>query len=257
MALRNQRYFVPLIAFAAWFSLAPSHAFAQATTTLAAEPMTLSQVVANMVERNAERARALESYTGKRLYELNYVGLPAGLHADMTVDMTYNAPASKEFHVLSENGSRWIVNHVLRRLIDTEKEALEAQNRAGVELTPDNYEFTALAYEPDKGGCPYVLSVQPKVATKFLYRGRVWVDDKDFAICRIEAEPAKNPSFWIKKTEIHHVYQKVGDFWLPVENQSVSILRFDGRATLTIKYKDYEIRTAQASNTTIDVPAGH
>ena len=41
-------------------------------------------------------------------------------------------------------------------------------------------------------------------------------------MCRIEAEPAKNPSFWIKKTDIHHEYVKVGDFWLPADNKSVS-----------------------------------
>jgi len=74
------------------------------------------------------------------------------------------------------------------------------------------------------------------------------VNDKDFAVCRIEAEPAKNPSFWIKKTDIHHSFMKVGDFWLPAENTSISHIRFDGRATLTIKYGGYEIESAHALN---------
>jgi hypothetical protein len=42
-------------------------------------------------------------------------------------------------------------------------------------------------------GCAYTLSVQPKIPSKFLYRGRIWVNEKDFAVCRIEAEPAQNP----------------------------------------------------------------
>jgi hypothetical protein len=67
------------------------------------------------------------------------------------------------------------------------------------------------------------------------------VDDRDFAVCRIEAEPAKNPSMWITKTEIHHDYQKFEDFWLPVKNESVSNLRLGGHATLTITYQNYEI----------------
>jgi len=49
----------------------------------------------------------------------------------------------------------------------------------------------------------YVLNVVPKTGEKFLYRGKIWVDPKDFAVPRIEAEPAKNPSMWIKKTEIN------------------------------------------------------
>ena len=68
---------------------------------------------------------------------------------------------------------------------------------------------------------------------------------KDFAVCRIEAEPAKNPSLWIKRTDIRHAYLKVGDFWLPKENKTVSILRLGGRATLTIEYQNYEILSAR------------
>ena len=83
--------------------------------------------------------------------------------------------------------------------------------------------------------------------SKLLYHGRIWVDSKDFAVCRIEAEPAKNPSFWIKKTDIHHSYLKVGDFWLPAENQSVSAIRGGGRAVLTIKYQNYEILAARGA----------
>ena len=236
--------------------LAPCGIRAQSKPQAADDPLTLPQVVAKLVQRNAERAKALGSYKDQRVYELSYVGLPTELHAGMNVEMSYNAPATKEFRVVSESGSHWIVNHVLRRLIETEQEALEQANRSGVELNPNNYEFTALQYEHNETGCAYVLTVQPKVATKFLYRGRVWVDEKDFAVCRIEAEPAKSPSFWIKKTEIHHSYHKVGDFWLPAENQSVSNFRFDGHATLTIKYNEYEVQAA-ATRTAENISAGH
>src|ERR1700682_2659238 len=139
-----------------------------------------------------------------------------------------------------------MINMVLTRLIESEQESIEPKNRASVQITNENYNFTMLESEDTKDGCSYVLGVEPKVSNKFLFRGRIWVDDKDFAVCRIEAEPAKNPSFWIKKTEIHHSFVKVGDFWLPEENQSVSSVRFAGHAPLTIKYGDYEIQTARA-----------
>jgi hypothetical protein len=79
------------------------------------------------------------------------------------------------------------------------------------------------------------------VKSKFLYRGRIWVDGSDFAVTRIEAEPAKSPSFWTKNTEIEHVYVKVNDFWLPQRNHSVSRIRLGGQAELTIDYTDYRI----------------
>jgi hypothetical protein len=171
--------------------------------------------------------------------------------------MAYYAPATKEFHVVSENGPHWLVTRVLRKLLETEQEAIQDQNRYGIELNPGNYDFKAISYEQNESGCTYVLSVEPRIATKFVYRGRIWVDNKDFAVCRIEAEPAKNPSFWIKKTEIRHLYKKVGDFWLPAENQSVSTFRFDGRATLIIKYGEYVIQAQHLPPDPTAYNAGH
>jgi hypothetical protein len=79
----------------------------------------------------------------------------------------------------------------------------------------------------------------PKHDDKFLYRGKIWVDAKDFAVSRIEAEPAKSPSFWVKRSEVRHRYEKIGDFWLPAENKTESTMRMGGRALLSIEYKDY------------------
>jgi len=206
-------------------------------------PLTLPQVVEKLTQRNAERAKALESYHGKRIYQLEYKGFPKALHAEMVVEVTYNAPDRKVFKIVSESGSKLIVKRVLERLIEEETEAQSEARRLGVELNSRNYNFTSLEHQASADGCSYILGIEPTVPNKFLYRGRIWVDENDFAVCRIEAEPAKNPSMWITKTEIHHHYQKFGEFWLPLENQSVSNVRFGGRAFLTIRYQDYEIST--------------
>jgi hypothetical protein len=239
---RGRRYFLLIAAVA----LCAGGTSAQVPAAIAVEPkpepqLTLSQVVEKLIQKNTERAKALESYRGKRIYKLDYKGFPTALRAEMTVEMTYNAPAKKDFKILSESGSKWMLKRVLKRLVDAEKEAQEAAIRASVELNTQNYNFTSLEQRTNAGGCRYVLGIQPKVPNKFLYRGRIWVDDQDFAVCRVEGEPAKNPSIWITKTEIRHHYQKFEDFWLPVENQSVSSLRLGGRATLTITYQDYVI----------------
>ena len=67
---------------------------------------------------------------------------------------------------------------------------------------------------------------------------------EDFAVARIEAEPAKNPSFWTKNTKIEHRYVKVNDFWLPARNHSLTSVRLGGRADLTIEYLDYQVTPA-------------
>ena len=91
-------------------------------------------------------------------------------------------------------------------------------------------------YEPSGAGGQYVLHVTPKSSSKYVYLGKVWVDGVDFAVTRIEVEPSQNPSFWTKKSEIHHEYKKVDAFWLPAWNESVSYIRLGGRVTLIIEY---------------------
>jgi len=222
--------------------LSPQQPFAQNQDT-GSPPLIASQVVDQLVKRNDERADALRSYRGRRLYRLDYVGFPKHLHAEMVVEVKYTAPATKEFTIVSQSGEKWIVDHVLKRLLVTEQEAVQGDNWKRTALNNQNYNFASGAGGDDQ--CPYVLAVEPKVPTKFLFRGRVWVNAKDFAVCRIEAEPAKNPSLWIKRTHIHHEYQKVGDFWLPKENISESIIRLGGRATLTIEYQNFDILSAR------------
>jgi hypothetical protein len=210
--------------------------------------LTLSEVVDRLTERNAERAATLAGYRSQRSYQIDYKGIPSGMHAEMVVELKYSAPSTEEFKVISQSGSKLLIDFVLKRLLDSERESHEDKNRDGVQITSRNYNFTMLESQEVPDGCSYVLGVEPKVPNKFLFRGRIWVDDKDYAVCRIEAEPAKNPSFWIKKTEIHHSFMKVGEFWLPAENTSVSHIRLDGRATLTIKYEKYEVQTTHALN---------
>ena len=223
--------------------LSPGRQFAQNQDPGPAQ-LTVPQVVDQLVKRNAERANSLGSYRGRRLYRLDYVGFPTHLHAEMLVDMRYTAPASKEFTVVSQSGEKWIIDHVFKRLLETERAAVEGENWKQTALDNRNYNFTSGADDGANKLCPYALGVEPRVPTKFLYRGRIWVNAKDFAVCRIEAQPAGNPSIWIKRTDIRHTYLKVGDFWLPKENTSVSMIRLGGRATLTIEYQNYEILSA-------------
>lgn len=215
-------------------------------------PMTLQHVIRTMVEKNAERTRALESYQSRRTYTLVYKGFPSDLHAQMVVALTYTAPDTKTFTVVSETGPKWLIDRVLMRLVKTETEAQRGENRAKVDLNTVNYNFSDLQYQKAADGCSYSVSVEPKTPSKLLYRGRIWINDQDFAVCRIEAEPSKNPSFWITSTKISHKYEKVGTFWLPERNTSVSTIRIGGRATLTIQYQDYRILKEHAVGSAID-----
>jgi hypothetical protein len=204
-------------------------------------PLTAEQVVNNMVRMNRERQEALHAYQGTRTYRVNYKGFTGSRSAEMIVDMKYQFPEGKVFTVQSATGSKLIIDKVFKRLLEAEKEAqgTEAQRRTA--LNSDNYAFTLIGYEKSAAGAMYVLDVEPRRKDKFLYRGRIWVNAEDFAVVRLQAEPAKNPSFWTKRSKIVQVYSKVNDFWLPTYNQSVSDIRLGGHAELTIQYQRYKL----------------
>jgi hypothetical protein len=208
-------------------------------------PLPVEQIVQRLQEKNAERAAALDQYEGTRLYRMQYRGFPSDRDAEMVVSMAFHAPNSKQFSVVSQTGSKFIIDHVFKKLLEGEQEASSEENRRHTALTTENYDFTLAGYEAAPDGGLYVLDLAPKTKNKFLYRGKIWVDAKDFAVVRIKGEPGKNPSFWIKKTDVEHRYMKVGNFWLPAENRTESVIRLGGTAQLSIAYKDYRILKAE------------
>ena len=80
----------------------------------------------------------------------------------------------------------------------------------------------------------------------------IWVDAKDFAIAKVESEPAVNPSWWTVKTNFKRSYQKIGSFWLPESNDSETKVRILGTAVLTIKYGEYQITQTHNLNPALD-----
>jgi hypothetical protein len=219
-------------------------------------PLSVDQVVDNLIRRDEERAQALRHYECTRVYRLSYRGFPGDRDAEMTVEATYDSPATKSFKIISQSGSKLIIDRVFKRLLDSEKEAAEPEMHVRTLLNRDNYDIALVGFESSgdnssgvnasginssKKDSQYVLAVYPKARSKYVYRGKVWVDATDFAVTRIDAEPAQNPSFWTKKNEIHHEYMKVQNFWFPRRNESVSDIRLGGRATLTIEYNNYRV----------------
>lgn len=202
--------------------------------------LSVQAIVEKMTAANARRAAELRGFQGKRWYHLQYHGLLGGRDASMEVLATYSAPDRREFTVISENGSHVLLNRVLLKLLDSERQAFE--NRKQFELGPANYKFELVDTEHGStGNTYYVLSVKPRTNNEFLYHGKIWVDADDFAVVRMEGEPAKSPSFWIRDTQIKSNWEKIGDFWFISHNSSVSHIRMGGTATLTIDYGDYQV----------------
>lgn len=208
----------------------------------AEDSTTLSEtaIIEKIMIANARRSAELRAFEGKRWYHLEYHGLFGGRNASMEVLATYTAPDQHNFSVTSQSGSKLLLNRVLLKLLDSEKEAFE--NHKQIELSPENYNFSLVGTERiPAGDTCYVLAVKPRKQNKFLYAGKIWVDAHDFAVVRMEGEPAKAPSFWVRDTQIDSNWEKVGGFWFIAHNHSVSHIRLGGMATLNIDYGEYQV----------------
>jgi outer membrane lipoprotein-sorting protein len=211
-------------------------------------PLSGDQVAKKLEENDRQRAAALEQFSSQRIYRMHYHGFAGDYEAQMVVEATYRAPNTKQFKVVSQSGSTFVINHVFKRLMESEQEFISDQNRQQTALNTENYTFSLIGYDPKLNGGEYVLDLSPRKKNRFLYRGKIWVDAKDFAVVRIEAQPSENPSLWIKKTEIEHKYMKQDGFWLPAWDHTESQMRLGGEATLSIEYKDYHITKTTSSH---------
>jgi hypothetical protein len=200
-------------------------------------PLTAAQIVDEMQRHNQARTEALKELQSIRHYQVEYRGFSKVIDARMEVEYHYNAASGKSFRIVTQSGSKMLCEKVLKRAVESEKEA--SQDKAAMALTAANYRFRLVGSENVGGRPAYVLEVEPISPSKFLIRGKIWVDAEDFALMKVEAEPAKNPSFWIARTRILQTYAKTGEFWLPERNRSESKVRIGGTAVFTIDYGTY------------------
>ena len=84
-------------------------------------PLSVDQVVNNLVRKDEERAQTLRHYESTRVYRLSYRGFPGDRDAEMTVEATYDSPSTKNFKVISQTGSKLIIERVFKRLLESEK----------------------------------------------------------------------------------------------------------------------------------------
>ncbi len=208
--------------------------------------LTTPEIVQRMVQADNNRLAALGGYTGVRRYR--FENKKYNKRAELTAHVTCDNGGVKTFEVMSESGSGFVRNHIIRKMMEAEQEASEKGERQETRIIPANYDFHLVGTDILDGRTSYVLEVNPKTRNKFLIRGRIWVDAEDFAIARVEGQPAKNPSFWIRSVQIVQRYERTGRFWLPASNQSVAQARIFGTTEVVIDYSDYitTARDAQA-----------
>ena len=220
-------------------AMQPRSPAALAVLDQAGASLEASAIFERVRQANAQRDAALESYLSTRRYSVFEPGHESD--AELLVSMQFVAPSTKAFKTIAVHGVGWIHKRVFGQLMEAEAEAAAGQDKTNSAITPANYEAQFLGSDSLSGRDCYVLSLVPRRRDKYLFVGKAWIDKEDFAIARLEGEPAKSPSFWVVRAPFVREYQRVDRFWLPRQDETRTEIRFAGPYVLRIQYADYQI----------------
>jgi hypothetical protein len=201
--------------------------------------MTGDVILAKLLQHNRLREARLQQYSVPRTYRVQ--NDKGKVRAEARVWLQYRAPTTKEFKVVAETGSGFIRHRVFKPLMESEVETAAGRNRRDSSITPANYSLELLGEEEVDGHRCFVGQAPPKRADKYLFQGKIWIHAAEFAVVRIAGQPAQNPSFWIKRVDFVRRYQKLGEFWLPLRDESITQVKIFGKNILTIDHGRYEI----------------
>jgi len=218
----------------------------------AAPSLSADEVMAKVIERDSQRESLGGGYSGKREYVLDNHRM--NKRAEMVASVVCDANGTKHFQVVSEEGWKSANKHVLRKMLDSESETSQPGTRPKTRMVPANYEFRLVGSDDLQGRPVYVIDAVPRRSDKYLFRGRVWVDAEDFAVARVEGQPAKNPSFWTRSVHFVQQYHKSDSFWYPVETTSVTEARVFGTTDVSIRYFDYSPLSNSARGSATPAP---
>lgn len=192
--------------------------------------------LAPMLERFLARSDApLTQYRARRVIEGHNKRF--NKHAAIEAITELTADGDFTYIIVSETGSDYVLDKVLRPMLETEKEVFESGDPSRSALTPANYELAA-------GGPvePGLVKLLAKARRKdiSLIDGAVYVTSDDADLVRIEGRLAKNPSFWTTRVNIVRRYDRIAGVRVPISLDSTAQVRFAGESTLSMTY-EYEM----------------
>jgi Outer membrane lipoprotein-sorting protein len=200
--------------------------------------VTIGGLISQLVQHDRMRAISLLEYSANRRYQVT--NEKGKLRSETQVSLQYQSPDSKEFKIVSESGPAMLRN-IVRSLLTFETEAALGSAGYDSSITPANYTFQLAGTDRVDGYKCFVVQASPKRKDKYLFEGRIWIEENEFAVVKIVGRPAKRPSFWIKSADFARHYQKIGGTWLPRRDQTVSQVRLFGENVLTIDHADYRV----------------
>ena len=144
--------------------------------------------------------------------------------------------AGLRYTIVSERGSEFTRNKVLKAVLKREQELIAAGHAERGTLSRENYQFADTVTHDDS--VRYVL-LKPKRKDVMLVDGRMVLSPDATELLRVEGRLAKNPSFWTSWVDVIRTYGRLDGIRVPIATESVAKVKFVGTSRMEVQY-DYE-----------------
>lgn len=203
----------------------------------------LADIVQRVTQAQLENHTRAKAYSLTREYKLFDEGAttPKG---EVVATVNFLPPNAKSYDIDHSTGGvgERVVRHILDHEVDVARDSRDAM------IDAQNYDFDLVGEETIGAHPCYKLSITPKHQRKDLLNATLWVDKDSYRILRIEGEPAKNPSFWVKDVHLTLNFNEVAGMWMQTETHAVARLRFGGEYKLTSHDLNYDVTRELAAN---------
>ena len=220
-------------------------------------PELLNAIIQRMEEAQLQNRARIRPYSVTRDYVL-YGSDAEHVKGHIVAHVNFLPPNRKSYEIAESTGG--FQEKVVRRVLEHEVEV--TRDPQDTWLTSRNYQFELLGEQQLNGRRCYLLRSHPKRSDKNLMKANVWVDADSYRILRIDGEPNKSPSFWVKELHIILDFGDVSGMWLQTHTQATAHVRFAGDYRMFSRDMRYETApvvasasAASASTAAINAPA--
>ena len=197
----------------------------------------LTTIIARMAQARAENRARLHPYIVTRNYRV--FGKGRDETQDQALAAVPSVPPDAQQYAIEQASGTGLGERIVRRMLETETAAVK--DYRATDFSPDNYDFRLVREEEVSGHHCYVLELIPKRKVENLIRGNIWVDATTYLLHRVDGEPAKNPSWWLREVRIMLLYSNVEGMWLQTASESTAKVKVLGQHTMESRDVNYEI----------------
>ena len=140
------------------------------------------------------------------------------------------------YQIVSERGSDYIREKVLRTLLKREQELIAQGKADQADFTTANYEFGDMETGDADGNGELYVALKPKRKDVLLVDGRMVLNQDGTELLRVEGRLAKNPSFWMNLVNVVREFARLDGVRVPISTQSVAKVKFAGISKMDVQY---------------------